>query len=178
MKIIVKQDQYDDTKAKLYLVDKDSKITFQADAYVGQNGMTKGEQEGDRKTPIGVFNLGLVFGMHKNINCNLEYMNINENLYWVDDVNSAYYNQLVDITNVRQDWITSEHLIEYPIQYEYALEIKTNPNNAKGRGSAIFLHCSNNRPTAGCIAIERDKMRELLSVIDEDTIIEIKSNNI
>ncbi len=178
MYIIVEQDNYNKTKAKLSVLDNNSKIIMQADAYVGQNGMTKVKKEGDKKTPIGVFNVGLAFGTNEQINCILKYININENLYWVDDVNSIYYNRLVDITNVKQDWTTAEHLIDYPVQYEYALEIKTNPQNVKGNGSAIFLHCSNNIPTAGCVAIEKEKMRELLSVIDENTKIEIKSNTI
>lgn len=48
-------------------------------------------------------------------------------MHWVDDINSKFYNQLIDITKVKKDWNSSEHLIEYPKQYEYAIEIKTNP---------------------------------------------------
>ena len=61
----------------------------------------------------------------------------------------------------------------YYKQYEYAIEIKTNPNNIKGKGSAIFLHCSNNTPTSGCIAIDREEMKKVLKIIDGDTIITI-----
>ena len=35
-------------------------------------------------------------------------------------------------------------------------------------GSAIFLHCSVNKPTQGCIAISREKMIELFKNIDEN----------
>lgn len=34
-------------------------------------------------------------------------------------------------------------------------------------GSAIFLHCSLNKPTQGCIAIKREKMVELLKNIND-----------
>jgi len=94
-------------------------------------------------------------------------------MYWVDDSKSKYYNQLVNISQVKKDWDSAEHLIDYPIQYEYLIEIKANPNNIAQKGSAIFLHCSNNTPTAGCIAIDRDSMKKIVENIDEKTKIQI-----
>ena len=145
--------------------------------YIGKNGLTKEKKEGDLKTPIGQFKLGLIFGVHKkeeiNMNKTLNYIEINKNLYWVDDINSKYYNQLVDITKVKKDWNSAENLLENKEPYEYAIEIKTNPTNIPGRGSAIFLHCKRKNYTAGCISINRDKMISLLSMIDSDTQIKI-----
>ena len=46
-------------------------------------------------------------------------------------------------------------------------------NNIPEKGSAIFLHCSNNKPTAGCVAIDKESMKEIIENIDEYTIIEI-----
>lgn len=43
-------------------------------------------------------------------------------------------------------------------------------------GSAIFLHCSTNRPTAGCIAIEKEKMLELFKRLKRNVIIYIGGN--
>ena len=40
-----------------------------------------------------------------------------------------------------------------------------------GNGSAIFLHCSDNNPTAGCISIPKEKMEELLRKIKAGAII-------
>ena len=77
---------------------------------------------------------------------------------------------------MQKDWKSAEHLIEYPKQYEYAIELKTNPNNIKGKGSAIFLHCSVNKPTAGCIAIEKEKMQEIFQLIKKDATINIGDN--
>ena len=74
---------------------------------------------------------------------------------------------------MQKDWKSAEHLIEYPKQYEYAIELKTNPNNIKGKGSAIFLHCSVNKPTAGCIAIEKEKMQEIFRLIKKNATINI-----
>ena len=104
----------------------------------------------------------------------LKYQEINEDMYWVDDSKSKYYNQLVDISKVEKDWNSAEHLIDYPIQYEYLIEIRINPNNVKGMGSAIFLHCSNNKATEGCIAVSRETMEKILENIDKNTKIEIQ----
>ena len=99
------------------------------------------------------------------------YKQITKEMYWVDDQKSKYYNQLVDITKVEKDWMSGEHLIEYPIQYEYLIEIKTNPDNIPGNGSAIFLHCSNKQSTSGCISINRIIMKKIIQNIDKDNII-------
>ena len=105
------------------------------------------------------------------IDKSMKYIKINKNLYWIDDVNSKYYNKLVDITKVEKDWNTAEHLIEYKNQYEYGIEINTNKENIPGKGSAIFLHCTTGKPTMGCVAIEKEKMIELLEKINSKTVI-------
>ena len=159
-----------------YLIYNDVK----EECYIGKNGLTKDKKEGDLKTPIGEFNLGIVFGTHEKkeitMDKTLKYIQINKKLYWVDDPNSKYYNQLVDITKEEKDWNSAEHLIEHTIPYEYAIEINSNPQNIPGKGSAIFLHCKNKNYTAGCIAISPAKMKELLKSINKDTKIVIKDN--
>lgn len=154
----------------------ENKEIFETEAFIGKNDFTKQKNEGDGKTPIGIYETGILFGTHKILKEN--YVEIHENLYWVDDIHSKYYNQLVDITKVQKDWKSAEHLIEYPKEYEYMIEIKTNPNNIPGNGSAIFLHCSSNKPTAGCIAIDKEKMEEVLKKIDRNAIIVIERNEI
>ena len=144
-------------------------------AFIGKNGMTSEKMEGDKKTPVGIFEFGTAFGTHKKIlNNKIPYISINENLYWVDDEESACYNNLVNITKTKKDWNSAEHLCDYLDEYEYALEIKANPCNEKGKGSAIFLHCSNNRETSGCIAIDRCSMRKILEKVEPGAIIVIR----
>ena len=141
--------------------------------YIGKNGLTKNKIEGDFKTPIGLFDLGIVFGIHKkeelSLNNHIEYYQINKNHFWIDDPNSKYYNNLVDITKVEKDWISAENLLDNKKPYEYAIEIKSNPHNIPGKGSAIFIHCKTKNYTAGCISIEKEKMKKLLASIDENT---------
>lgn len=123
-------------KTILSFYSKSSKV-FETNAFIGRNGITTNKKEGDGKTPEGVWGLGIVFGMHKKEgiegNKNIEYIQINKNLYWIDDIYSKYYNQLIDITKVNKDWQTAEHLIEYPKEYEYGVEIKSNPRNIPGK---------------------------------------------
>ena len=166
----------DITKEKTTL--KFPKCNIETNVYIGENGWTSGKKEGDGKTPLGEFELGIFLGMHSKEEVqkqtNLEYNKIDENMYWVDDINSKYYNQLVDITKVQKDWNSAEHLIDYPIQYEYLIDIKTNPKNIPGKGSAVFLHCTNDKPTKGCIAVKKEVMERIIKCIDGNTKIIIR----
>lgn len=151
------------------------KYHIETGAYIGINGVTTRKVEGDGKTPIGEFEMGLILGTHfKETNINgLEYVQITDDMYWVDDSDSKYYNQLVYKSKVEKDWNSAEHLIDFPVQYEYLVEIKTNQNNVPKMGSAIFLHCTNNRPTAGCVAVDNRTMKKIIENIDKQTKIEI-----
>ena len=122
------------------------KCALEVSAFIGKNGLTSNKQEGDDCTPIGKFDLGLLLGTHDKIfNKNYDYTKISSDMYWVDDSNSIYYNKLVDVTKVEKDWNSAEHLIDYPIQYEYLVEIKSNPsiNTCCGFGALISaIHAS------------------------------------
>lgn len=111
------------------------------EAYIGKKGTTKEKEEGDLKTPIGEFKLGIILGTHpvEEVNSNLNYEQITEDMYWIDDSKSKFYNQLVNISKVEKDWNSAEHLIDYPIQYEYLIEIKTNPKNIPGKRKCNFF---------------------------------------
>lgn len=173
--IIVKKIEQSNTMLTMYTRktnNEEFKKILETTAFIGKNGMTLRKIEGDGKTPIGKYKLGIAFGTHDiSLNDSVKYIKINENLYWVDDINSKYYNQLVDIGKVQKDWISAEHLIDYKVEYEYGIEIKTNPHNIKNKGSAIFLHCSTDNPTAGCIAVKKEAMIEILKNIKQDTLI-------
>ena len=170
-------------KDKIYVIIKENntailkfqKYNIETIACIGKNGVTTKKKEGDGKTPLGEFEFGIILSRNpKIINKNgLKCIQINKNMYWVDDPNSKYYNKLVNILEVNKNWNSAEHLVDYTIQYEYLIEIKTNPKNIPGKGSAIFLHCSNQKPTAGCVAINTYNMIELLKNIKENAIIYI-----
>ena len=97
-------------------------------------------------------------------------------MYYIDDPNSKYYNKLVNITKVKKDWTSAEHLIDFPTQYEYLIEIKSNPNNIPNKGSAIFLHCTKNPSTQGCISIHTTFMKKIIMLVNKNTKIIISEN--
>ena len=157
-----------DSKAILILY-KGKQEILKTEAFVGKNGVTSSHIEGDGKTPLGIYELGIIFGTHSMEEIQIEnYVQINDNLYWVDDIDSKYYNKLINIRNVKKDWISAEHLIDYPKQYEYAIEIKVNPQDVRGRGSAVFLHCSVNKPTQGCIAVDKEVMKKIVNFVKSE----------
>lgn len=100
---LIKVKVVEESKGILEYFDDDKKI-FETEAFLGRNGVTTNKKEGDLKTPIGSFNLGIAFGIHDiQKELQIPYIQINENLYWVDDVNSRYYNLLVDVQKVSKD---------------------------------------------------------------------------
>lgn len=150
---------------------------IETNAYIGKKGTTIDKKEGDGKTPIGEFYLGLAFGVHSENEvkhkANVKYIQLNNEMYWVDDPKSKYYNKLINCSKMDKNWSSAEHLIDYEVQYEFAVEIKSNPQNIPNKGSAIFLHCIKNKYTEGCIAIDRLIMKRLIELINADTKIQI-----
>ena len=153
---------------------------------IGKNGASENIHESSIKTPLGHFNLGIAFGTH-DLNINYPYIKISSNHYWVDDPNSKYYNNLVNlneyintfdypyIVNTNQkEFLSAEHLIDYPKQYEYAVYIEYNVDGEKyedgiGKGSAIFLHCLGDKGyTGGCVAIPKEDMLFILNFLDRN----------
>ena len=130
---------------------------------IGRAGLGK-TKEGDNKSPVGVFNLGTAFGQGgAPEGSNWPWIEIDENDYWVEDSNSAYYNSYVDIETTQKDWKKAEKLMID--KYRLALEVKYNPDNKPGIGSAIFLHVwgGENALTGGCTAMAEENLNTVLT---------------
>lgn len=134
-----------------------------APAAIGKNGIGK-KREGDGKTPQGVYRLLFAFGTKEKPDTDFPYLRVDAGYYWVDDSKSRYYNQLVSVGAVKQDWDSAEHIVEKGASYHYALALDYNADCIPGKGSAIFLHCMPSEG-AGCIAVEEGIMRKLLALI-------------
>jgi len=152
----------------------------------GKNGHVNCEnkEEGDHKTPLGEFYLGFAFGTISSETFNYPYVKISDNSYWVDDINSIYYNKWVEIGDLpimvdfpyvcnTEDlkWASSEKLSDYSELYKKAIVIEYNISDdldfGNAKGSAIFLHLkSKNSYTGGCIAIDESDMDWLLKWLD------------
>ncbi len=142
-------------------------------AYVGGNGVTAREnkREGDQKTPRGLYPLGFAFGLAPNPGTSIEYRNVTNTSYWVDDVNSQYYNQWVDSSEASVTWSSAEKLADHPSSYKYGVVVEYNTDPiVKGNGSAIFLHVGSN-PTLGCIATSEATMVSILKWLNNDAAI-------
>ena len=151
------------------------KQEFSTDGYVGYNGITSHKREGDGKTPVGVYSLGSAFGIAGNPGTSLDYRHINNNDYWVDDVNSAHYNEWVNTSNTRKDWNSAEHMISQSVAYKYGIVINYNTDRTRGEGSGIFLHCSKGGGTAGCVAISQSRLVQLMQEVSYNARIVISS---
>ena len=155
------------------------KKNWYVNGIAGTNGISLEKVEGDRKTPEGVFNATLAFGLKDNPGSILEYRKIADGDYWVDDSNSVYYNKWVNIGNVKKDWNSAEDLkAAYPL-YNYVLALNYNAECTPGKGSAIFIHCTatdNDTSSAGCIRIPEEYMKKLTQSVDENTKIVIIEN--
>lgn len=153
----------------VYLYEKNDRLWNQikdTSGYIGKNGVTLDKVEGDYCTPAGLFTLGFGFGT-ETIDTKIEYRIINDNCYWVDDVNSPDYNKWVESESIT--WNSAEHMIDYPQSYHYGIVINYNTDPIiANKGSAIFLHCSNGSYTAGCVAIPENEMLEIINWINPD----------
>lgn len=146
-----------------------ARIIFCAPVIIGKCGLTYNKTEGDMKTPAGVFSPRLVLSRHK-IKTKLPTVKINKHHYFVDDVNSPFYNKLVD-KRTRDNFSSAEHLIDYKKEYEYAIDIGYNKYGKKGKGSAVFLHCIGDKNyTAGCIAAKSETVKYIISKIDKNSL--------
>ena len=160
----------------IYLKNKD---TLKVDAFefkccIGKNGISKKKIEGDKKTPIGLFQLGeLYFRKDRNKTpfSKLKKIIIRRKMGWCNDVKSKKYNKLIKSNNK----IKHEKLKRKDYKYDLLIPIKYNFNKPKiGKGSCIFLHLTKNyKPTAGCIALKKKDFLIMLMLLNKNTKIKI-----
>lgn len=161
--------------------DKWRKVFSTPDGWVGQAGVVdaKEKREGDAGTPAGIFEMRRAFGMKENPDTQLEYRQVQPGDMWVDDPESAYYNQYVTADSLaKRDWKSAEELRPLAKSYQYAIVVEYNTDPVvPGRGSAIFLNCSPDRPvkaTMGDIGVPEKYMRKFFKFVRPGDKIEIK----
>jgi len=67
-----------------------------------------------------------------------------------------------------------ENLYRKDHKYDYIISISHNEKKTPDKGSAVFIHLTNNyKPTAGCIALKKKDFEILLKLIDKKTKIKI-----
>ena len=161
----------------IYLKNKHTLVVddFSFKCSIGKNGTTKNKVEGDKKTPKGSFyieNLYFRKDRVKNIQSKLKSIPITKFMGWCDDLkNKKKYNKLIKVNKKTKP----EKLFRKDIKYDLLIPIKYNfKKRILGKGSCIFLHLTKNyKPTAGCIAINKNDFLIMLKVINKKTKIKI-----
>lgn len=138
-----------------------------------RNGPVK--VEGDLKSPAGIFSFGKAFGyasFDQVRDINFPYTELSEYTQCIEDIHSKYYNQIVDDTLEGADWSSSDHMLRKDDLYEWGIELTHNYEKPEpGSGSCIFLHVWRRQGsgTAGCTAMEKENMKEILEWLDPDS---------
>ncbi len=128
------------------------------------------KKEGDGKSPAGLFFLGPAFGDvgHQSFAKNIPFLPIVADLECVDDPSSRYYNQFVMTDSiVEPDWKSSEKMREIGPVYALGLVVQHNVDPVTpGKGSAIFMHIGEGKGTAGCTAMAKTDLEQVVAWLD------------
>ena len=142
---------------------------------IGKNGVTKNKIEGDKRTPSGIFNIGNLYYRKDKYNkpsTKLKCIPITKKMGWCDDPNDKKnYNKLITIKKN----IKHEKLYRKDHKYDFLIPILYNTKKIiPGKGSAIFIHLTNNlKSTLGCIALKKKDFMILLKLINKKTKLKI-----
>ncbi len=150
------------------------------DIKIGKNGMGWGlgvhkvplaatiiKSEGDGKSPIGIFGLGMAFG-YESFDVEYPYSVMKEYHHCVDDGKSRFYNQIINSNNkMVKDYNSYENMKFEANYYKYGIVVKHNPDNIPSKGSCIFMHIKS-IPTTGCDAMSEEQMKELIGWLKKD----------
>jgi D-alanyl-D-alanine dipeptidase len=142
-------------------------------AYLLDKKPEKIKQEGDGKSPAGVFDLNSAFGSSAKPDfVKLPFTKLEESTECVDDSDSVSYNRIVDRFKIGNfDWDSSEKMLAVGAQYDLGVFVAHNSNPTKsGNGSCIFLHIWKDETsgTAGCTAMKRENIEQILSWLDDN----------
>ena len=142
---------------------------------LGRAGIGKKSREGDQITPNGAYKIIKIYYRKdriKKITSKFKLVEIKKNMGWCDDPKSKKYNQLIKLPNE----YNHEKLYRKDNIYDLILVLNYNTRPIiKNKGSAIFIHIAkkNYKKTAGCIALKKVHLIELLKKINKKTRITI-----
>jgi D-alanyl-D-alanine dipeptidase len=129
------------------------------------------KQEGDGRSPAGIFRLNTAFGYAAQAppGWKMPYLNLTPSVECVDDARSKFYTRVLDRASVVPDWISSEQMLRPDELYRWGIVVdhNTNPVTA-GAGSCIFLHIwlGPGVETTGCTAMAREQLEGVLARLD------------
>tara|TARA_B100000780_G_scaffold995_1_gene842 strand:+ start:1759 stop:2247 length:489 start_codon:yes stop_codon:yes gene_type:complete len=159
----------------IHVKNKDTLIIgdFKFKCCIGKNGINSNKIEGDFSTPKGLFKLKKLYFRKDRVgfpNCKIKKKIITKNLGWCDDAKHKKYNEEIQVFNKNdiEKFYRKDHI------YDYLITITHNDKKIPYKGSAIFIHLTNNyKPTAGCVALKKKDFEVLLNIINNNTKIKI-----
>lgn len=125
--------------------------------YLGKNGMSNNRTEGDKTTPIGLFQMNTPFGQSQKLEGFPDnYIQVDSGYVWEEDAN-----RLSRDLSKAGERVGSAGYAGY---YDYVLDAGYNAKGVLKKGSALFLHCEGafKEYTSGCVAIPRDEMIKIM----------------
>lgn len=128
------------------------------------------KHEGDGKSPAGIFKLNRLFS-YGEMEARMDHIEADSTLFCVDDVNSAYYNQLVNTRDTEKDWNSAEEMRRTDHQYKFGVVVAYNTEGIKkGAGSCIFLHIwkSPENTTSGCTSMTESNLLTIMQALDKN----------
>ena len=147
---------------------------FKLNCCIGKNGFNFNKKEGDFSTPKGLYILRNLYFRKDRVGtpkCKLKKKIIKKNMAWCDDSKDKKYNEEI-IAHKNKSLRERLHRIDH--KYDYLISISYNEKKIPKKGSAIFIHLTNNyKPTAGCIALKKKDFNILIRLIDKKTKIKI-----
>tara|TARA_B100000795_G_scaffold254431_1_gene225336 strand:+ start:766 stop:1254 length:489 start_codon:yes stop_codon:yes gene_type:complete len=140
---------------------------------VGKNGLNSNKREGDCSTPKGLFNLKKLYFRKDRVGiprCKIQKKIIKKNMAWCDDPNDKNYNKEIVTFNKEN----KENFYRVDHKYDYLITINHNDKKIPNKGSAIFIHLTDNyKPTSGCVALEKKDFEIMINLINRVSKIKI-----
>jgi len=143
---------------------------------LGKAGVNIKKVEGDNVTPKGTFKIIKIYyraDKNRKIKTLIKKIKIKKNMGWCDDPRSRFYNKQIKLPNK----LNHEILYRKDNIYDIICVINYNMNpTIKNKGSAIFLHIAkkNYQKTKGCIALKKNDLIKLVSMIKKNIKIKIQ----
>ena len=143
---------------------------------LGKTGITDDKHEGDNATPRGQFKLRELWYRADRLQKPETQIPIHElSIHdgWCDDASRPEYNRHVSLP------FSGSHETLWRDDYVYDLIVPISYNDdtpVPGKGSAIFVHVAREgyTPTAGCLALMREDLLEILQSCNDETILIIE----
>ena len=185
--ILISSNGWNDNQASLQRYEKIDnrwhKIGKKLSIHIGRNGFGWGiglhkipknakyiKKEGDGRSPAGIFRLLNAFG-YEPFDISYPYEVYHRYDHCVDDINSRYYNSIIDSRKVDIDYKSKEYMKFAKDYYKYGIVVDHNSfgslHSLKGAGSCIFVHIKD-KPTAGCSVMTQKEIKKILRWLDKN----------